>query len=135
MEYNKMPAFRTHDRTCTRCRIRGSTQRQQIRAQSQTSPLAPAICTDQLPEKGREDEILYTLLPDNKSDHMQQGSVTLHHIGILQDGILIIQLVHQQSRNAQATGLQVRPRASRSEMFHQQGSHEGGRTGVRGGTV
>ena len=27
---------------------------------------------------------LYLLLPDNKSDHMQQVPVTLHHITILQ---------------------------------------------------
>ena len=36
------------------------------------------LVKDKLDEKG--DEVMYMLLPDNKSDHMQQGHWTLYHI-------------------------------------------------------
>jgi len=35
-------------------------------------------------EREIEEEIFYMFPPDNKSDHMQQGLMTLHHIISLQ---------------------------------------------------
>ena len=35
-------------------------------------------------EEEEEGKLIYMIPPDNKSDHMQQGLVTLHHIITLQ---------------------------------------------------
>ena len=44
--------------------------------------MVPSRCYDYYKEE--EEEIFYMFRPDNTSDHMQQGLMTLHHIITLQ---------------------------------------------------